>query len=56
MNRETLTPKISLRINPGNNMDNYRDSAANITANNVFDINRLGYQMILKQEDLLHLV
>ena len=25
MNRQTLTPKISLRINPGNNMDNYRD-------------------------------
>ena len=42
MNIQTLTPKISLRINPGNNMDNYRDTAANITANNVYDINRLG--------------
>jgi LPS-assembly protein len=39
---ETLTPKISLRINPGNNMDNYSSSSANISANNVFNINRLG--------------
>ncbi|MDB4828279.1 organic solvent tolerance protein [Candidatus Pelagibacter sp.] len=42
INRQTLTPKISLRINPGNNMDNYSTSATNITANNVYDINRLG--------------
>jgi len=40
--KETLTPKISLRINPGNNMDNYSTSSANINANNVFDLNRLG--------------
>ena len=40
--KETLTPKISLKINPGNNMDNYSGSSANINANNVFDINRLG--------------
>jgi len=40
--KETLTPKVSLRINPGNNMDNYSGSLANINANNVFDINRLG--------------
>jgi len=40
--RETLTPKISLRINPGNNMDNFSSSTAIINANNVFDINRLG--------------
>ena len=40
--KETLTPKISLRINPGNNMDNYSSSSVNINANNVFDINRLG--------------
>ena len=39
---ETLTPKISFRINPGNNMDNYSGSSANITANNVFNMNRLG--------------
>jgi LPS-assembly protein len=42
INRQTLTPKISFRINPGNNMDNYSTSASNITANNVYDINRLG--------------
>ena len=40
--KETLTPKISLRINPANNMDDYSASSANINANNVFDINRLG--------------
>jgi LPS-assembly protein len=37
-----LTPKISLRINPGNNMDNYSNRSANITAENVFNTNRLG--------------
>ena len=42
MIRETLTPKISFRINPSNNMDNYSGSSANINANNVFNINRLG--------------
>ena len=41
-NKETITPKISFRINPRNNMNNYSSSSANITANNVFDINRLG--------------
>jgi LPS-assembly protein len=39
---ETLVPKISLRVNPGNNMNNYSNSSANITAGNVFDMNRLG--------------
>ena len=42
MIKETLTPKISFRINPGNNMDNYSGSSANINTNNVFGINRLG--------------
>ncbi len=42
MIRETLTPKISFLINPGNNMDNHGGSSANITTGNVFDINRLG--------------
>ena len=42
ISRQTLTPKISLRINPGNNMDNYSNTATNINANNVYDINRLG--------------
>ena len=40
--KETLTPKVSLRINPINNMNNYSNYVRNITANNVFDINRLG--------------
>jgi len=40
--KETLTPKISLRVNPINNMNNYSSSSRNITASNVFDINRLG--------------
>jgi len=39
---ETLTPKLSFRMNPGNNMDNYSNSSININANNVYDINRLG--------------
>jgi LPS-assembly protein len=40
--KETLTPKVSFRINPINNMNNYSATARNINANNVFDINRLG--------------
>jgi LPS-assembly protein len=40
--KETLTPKISFRINPGNNMDDFSETSSNINANNVFDINRLG--------------
>ena len=39
---ESLTPKISFRLNPGNNMDNYSGTSRNINANNVYDINRLG--------------
>jgi len=42
MIKESLTPKVSFRINPGNNMDNYSGSSSNINVNNVFDINRLG--------------
>ena len=41
-NLESLTPKVSFRVNPGNNMNNYSDSSSNINADNVFDINRLG--------------
>jgi len=40
--RETLTPKASFRINPGNNMSNYSGSSTNINTSNVFDVNRLG--------------
>jgi LPS-assembly protein len=39
---ETLTPKISFRINPGNNDNDYSGSSSIINASNVFDINRLG--------------
>ena len=39
---ESLTPKISFRLNPGNNMDNYSGTARNINADNIYDINRLG--------------
>jgi len=39
---ETLTPKISLMINPGNNMNDYSGSFSNINASNAFGVNRLG--------------
>ncbi len=39
---EYLTPKISFRLNPGNNMKDHSGDNKIITANNVFDINRLG--------------
>ena len=42
INMETLTPKISFRVNPGNNMNNNSNSSSNVNADNVFDINRLG--------------
>ena len=41
MFEETLTPKISLRINPGNNMNDYSGSSKIVNASNAFDINRL---------------
>jgi len=42
MIKETLTPKVSFRINPGNNMDDYSGTSSNVNVNNIFDINRLG--------------
>ena len=42
MIRETLTPKISFRMNPGNNMNDYSNSSSIISADSAFDINRLG--------------
>jgi LPS-assembly protein len=42
MIKETLTPKVSFRINPGNNMDDYSGTSSNVNAHNAFDINRLG--------------
>jgi LPS-assembly protein len=42
MIKETLTPKVSFRINPGNNMDDYSGTSSNVNVHNLFDINRLG--------------
>jgi len=38
---ETITPKLSLRVNPGNNMNDHSSSSSIISAGNVFDLNRL---------------
>ena len=40
--KETLTPKISFRANPGNNMNDQSGSKSSINVDNVFDLNRLG--------------
>ncbi|MDC0921755.1 organic solvent tolerance protein, partial [Candidatus Pelagibacter sp.] len=42
MIKETLIPRVSFRINPGNNMDNYSGTSSNVNVHNIFDINRLG--------------
>ena len=39
--KETLTPKFSLMINPGNNMNDYSGSSTGISAGNAFAVNRL---------------
>ena len=39
---EVLTPKLSLRVNPFNNMKNSSSSSNSISADNVFNIDRLG--------------
>ncbi len=41
-NQETLMPKISFRVNPGNNMKNHSTSNKLLDPNNIFGINRLG--------------
>ena len=41
LTKEILTPKISFRINPGNNMKNKSTEKKTITAANIFEINRL---------------
>jgi len=41
-NREFLTPRLSLRLNPFNNMEDHSDQSKIITADNIFTINRLG--------------
>ena len=38
---ETITPRVSLRANPGNNMNDHSGSSSIINASNVFDLNRL---------------
>ena len=42
LSEEVFTPKISFRLNPWNNMTDNRSSSSIISANNIFDINRLG--------------
>ena len=39
---ESLIPKISFRINPANNMNDYSNTSKSVNTSNVFDINRLG--------------
>jgi LPS-assembly protein len=39
---ESLIPKVSFRINPGNNVSDNSGSSSIINTNNVFDIGRLG--------------
>ena len=39
---ETITPRLSFRVNPGNNMNDYNSSSSSINAANVFELNRLG--------------
>jgi len=39
---ETITPRVSLRVNPGNNMNDHSGSSSIISAGNVFNLNRLG--------------
>ena len=42
---EILTPKISFRFNPGNNMKNHTTDEREINvSDNIFDINRLGFE------------
>ncbi len=42
LSEEILTPKISFRVNPGNNMKDHSSSGKNVSAHNIFEINRLG--------------
>ena len=40
---QILTPKISLMVNPGNNMKNFSGTKRSVSADNMFSINRLGF-------------
>ena len=39
---ETISPRISFRVNPGNNMKDHSEKSKSINIGNVFDLNRLG--------------
>ena len=41
LSKEIITPKISFRVNPSDNMKNHSSSSKKISANNIFEINRL---------------
>ncbi len=41
MSTETITPRFSFRVNPGNNMNDYSEEKKNVSAANAFDLNRL---------------
>ncbi len=42
MSTETITPRFSFRVNPGNNMNDYSEEKKNVSVTNAFDLNRLG--------------
>ncbi len=42
MSQETITPRFSFRINPGNNMDDKSGTSREIGLGNVFELDRLG--------------
>ena len=39
LSKEIITPKISFRVNPSDNMKNHSSSSKKISANNIFEIN-----------------
>ena len=41
LSKEILTPKLSFRVNPANNMKDYSSSNSTMNTNNIFSINRL---------------
>ena len=43
LKEQILTPKLSLMVNPGNNMKNYSGTKRSVSADNLFSINRLGF-------------
>ena len=43
MKEQILTPKLSLMVNPGNNMKNFSGTKRSVSADNLFSINRLDF-------------